>query len=166
MPGKSHGWKSLVAAAHVVACLENPRDGGAWWAAIYGVAHPPITPPTSQPQRSSSRPKPCRGQSSLVLGLLLDTSTAGSRSLPVTCVSLCHLSAFKDTRQVLVRGVWCFSEIWVGILTSCSSPETWSHFASHRRVVPASERTHHTCACLCVHGHLVSACTVSLKNWN
>ena len=20
-------------------CLENPRDGGAWWAAIYGVAH-------------------------------------------------------------------------------------------------------------------------------
>ena len=20
------------------ACLENPRDGGAWWAAIYGVA--------------------------------------------------------------------------------------------------------------------------------
>ena len=21
------------------SCLENPRDGGAWWAAIYGVAH-------------------------------------------------------------------------------------------------------------------------------
>ena len=20
------------------ACLENPRDGGAWWAAVYGVA--------------------------------------------------------------------------------------------------------------------------------
>ena len=20
-------------------CLENPRDGGAWWAAIYGVSH-------------------------------------------------------------------------------------------------------------------------------
>ena len=20
------------------SCLENPRDGGAWWAAIYGVA--------------------------------------------------------------------------------------------------------------------------------
>ena len=20
------------------SCLENPRDGGAWWAAVYGVA--------------------------------------------------------------------------------------------------------------------------------
>ena len=66
LPGKSHGWKSLEAAVHGVAmldttgqlhfhfslscigegngnplqcsCLENPRDGGAWWAAIYGVA--------------------------------------------------------------------------------------------------------------------------------
>ena len=21
------------------SCLENPRDGGAWWAAVYGVSH-------------------------------------------------------------------------------------------------------------------------------
>ena len=21
------------------SCLENPMDGGAWWAAVYGVAH-------------------------------------------------------------------------------------------------------------------------------
>ena len=21
------------------SCLENPRNGGAWWAAVYGVAH-------------------------------------------------------------------------------------------------------------------------------
>ena len=21
------------------SCLENPRDGGAWWAAVYGVGH-------------------------------------------------------------------------------------------------------------------------------
>ena len=25
-------------AAHSHSCLENPRDGGAWWAAVYGVA--------------------------------------------------------------------------------------------------------------------------------
>ena len=25
-------------AAHSSSCLENPRDGGAWWAAVYGVA--------------------------------------------------------------------------------------------------------------------------------
>ena len=25
-------------ATHSCSCLENPRDGGAWWAAVYGVA--------------------------------------------------------------------------------------------------------------------------------
>ena len=67
MPGKSHGWRSLVGCSpwglkesdmteqlhfHFslscigegngnplqCSCLENPRDGGAWWAAVYGVA--------------------------------------------------------------------------------------------------------------------------------
>ena len=66
LPGKSHGWRSLVGSSpwgreesdtterphfHFslscigegngtplqCSCLENPRDGGAWWAAIYGV---------------------------------------------------------------------------------------------------------------------------------
>ena len=67
LPGKSHGRRSLVGCSpwghwgsdtterfHVqfslscigegngnplqCSCLENPRDGGAWWAAVYGVA--------------------------------------------------------------------------------------------------------------------------------
>ena len=67
LPGKSHGWRSLVGCSpwgriesdttewlhfHFslscigeghgnplqCSCLENPREGGAWWAAIYGVA--------------------------------------------------------------------------------------------------------------------------------
>ena len=67
LPGKSHGWRSLVGFSpwgrkesdtterlyfhfslscigegngnpFQCSCLENPRDGGAWWAAIYGVA--------------------------------------------------------------------------------------------------------------------------------
>ena len=64
LPGKSHGRRSLQAAVHGVeldtteqlhfrfslsrtgegngnplqcSCLENPRDGGSWWAAVYGV---------------------------------------------------------------------------------------------------------------------------------
>ena len=66
LPGKSHGWRSLVGCSpwgleesdtterlhfHFslpcigegngnplqCSCLENPRDRGAWWAAIYGV---------------------------------------------------------------------------------------------------------------------------------
>ena len=67
LPGKSHGWRSLVGCSprgrwdsdtterlhfHLslscigegngnplqYSCLENPRDSGAWWAAVYGVA--------------------------------------------------------------------------------------------------------------------------------
>ena len=67
LPGKSHGWRSLVGCRPCgrwesdtterlhfhfslacigegngnplqCSCLENPRDRGAWWAAIYGVA--------------------------------------------------------------------------------------------------------------------------------
>ena len=67
LSGKSHGWRSLIGCSpwgcwesdptqqlhfHFsfswigegngnplqCSCLENPRDGGAWWAAIYGVA--------------------------------------------------------------------------------------------------------------------------------
>ena len=67
LPGESHGWRSLVGCSpwgrggsdmterlhfHFslscigegngdplqCSCLENPRDGGAWWAAISGVA--------------------------------------------------------------------------------------------------------------------------------
>ena len=67
LPGKSHGWRSLVGCnpwgryesdtterLHFhfslscigegngnplqCSCLESPRDGGAWWAAVYGVS--------------------------------------------------------------------------------------------------------------------------------
>ena len=71
LPGKSHGWWSLVGCSprghqeldttkqlpfHFslscigegdgnpvqCSCLENPRDGGAWWAAVYGVVQSQI----------------------------------------------------------------------------------------------------------------------------
>ena len=70
LPGKSHGWRSLVGCSpwghsesdrterlhfHFspsctgegngnplqYSCLENPRDRRAWWAAVYGVAQSP-----------------------------------------------------------------------------------------------------------------------------
>ena len=66
LPGKFHGWRTLVGCSPWLhkesdtterlhfhfslscieegngnplqcSCLENPRDGGAWWAAVYGV---------------------------------------------------------------------------------------------------------------------------------
>ena len=30
--------KKMATHSSVLSCLENPRDGGAWWAVIYGVA--------------------------------------------------------------------------------------------------------------------------------
>ena len=33
------------------SCLENPRDGGAWWAAVYGVAQSDTTEATQQQQQ-------------------------------------------------------------------------------------------------------------------
>ena len=77
LPGKSHGQRSLVGCSprgrkesdtteqlhfHFslscigegngnplqCSCLENPRDGGAWWAAIYGVAQSDTTEATQQ----------------------------------------------------------------------------------------------------------------------
>ena len=39
------------------SCLENPRDGGAWWAAVYGVAQSPTWLKwLSSSSSSSSRP--------------------------------------------------------------------------------------------------------------
>ena len=29
----------MATHSSVLAWRENPRDGGAWWAAVYGVAH-------------------------------------------------------------------------------------------------------------------------------
>ena len=42
-------------ATHSSSFLENPRDGGAWWAAVYGVA------------QSRTRLKRLRGSSSSML---------------------------------------------------------------------------------------------------
>ena len=46
-------------ATHSVSCLENPRDGGAWWAAIYEIAQSQtqLTGLSSSSSSSSSMPE-------------------------------------------------------------------------------------------------------------
>jgi len=90
LPGKSHGGRSLVGWSpwgryksdtterlhfHFslsrigegngnplqCSCLENPRDGGAWWAAVYGVAQSRTQLRLLSSSRSSSDPIKCRG---------------------------------------------------------------------------------------------------------
>ena len=82
LPGKSHGWRILVGCSpwgrkeldttewlhfHFslscfgegngnplqCSCVENPRDGGAWWAAVYGVAQSRIWLKQQQQQQHS-----------------------------------------------------------------------------------------------------------------
>ena len=85
LPGKSHGWRSLVGCSpwglkesdterlhfHFslscfgegsgnplqCSCLENPRDGGAWWAAVCGVAQS-----RTRLKRLSSRSSSCEAE--------------------------------------------------------------------------------------------------------
>ena len=101
MPGKSHGWRSLVGCSpwsrgesdmterlpfHFslscsgegngnplqCSCLENPRDRGAWWAAIYGVVQSwtrlkrlssssssPLQAPTEESSVTGTKKKRC-----------------------------------------------------------------------------------------------------------
>ena len=95
LPGKSHGWRSLVGCSlwgrkesdtteqlhfHFslsrigegngnllqCSCLENPRDGGAWWAAVYGVAQSR----TRLKQLSSSSSRWLAGQKTWLLKFL------------------------------------------------------------------------------------------------
>ena len=90
LPGNSHGQRSLVGCSswgrkqsetneqlhfHFLLscigegtgnplqcfCLENPRDGGAWWAAVYGVAQSR----TRLKRLSSSSSRSCRQTSRL-----------------------------------------------------------------------------------------------------
>ena len=104
LPGKSHGWRSLVGCNpwgrwesdtterlqfHFslscigegngnplqCSCLENPRDGGAWWAAISGVAQswPRLKRLSSSSSSSSSTPSSVLGFEASLLGSLLDS---------------------------------------------------------------------------------------------
>ena len=105
LPGKSHGRRSLVGCSpwgrkesdtterlhfHFslscigegngnplqCSCLENPRDGGAWWAAIFGVA------------QNWTRLKRLSSSSSRYCTLLfLDTSHTNNTSVVENCYS-------------------------------------------------------------------------------
>ena len=55
------------------SCLENPRDGGAWWAAVYGVTQsrtrlkPLSSSSSSSPGRRGYDGEDCSGRSALTV---------------------------------------------------------------------------------------------------
>ena len=77
-------------------CLENPRDGGAWWAAVYGVAE------------SRKRLKRLSSSSSSVENYL--------------CFSLIFFLMFQKTGYLLLchfTGVRLFATLWA---VACQAP--------------------------------------------
>ena len=98
------------------SCLENPRDRGAWWAAVYGVA------------QSQTRLKRLRSSSSLshYLGWLPCRYCCSNFSLMVSSLSPLHgdnrvvyiteISPSAESSSVIGTKVWCLK----------CSPLSWS----------------------------------------
>ena len=120
LPGKSHGQRSLVGCSpwgpeesdltewlpfyfslscigegngnpRQCSCLENPRDGGAWWAAVYGV-----TQSRTQLKWLSSSSRPVLLGSPAILPHSLFSS------------SVLHVNLFQPTLYCSHTG-WCLS---------------------------------------------------------
>ena len=90
------------------SCLENPRDGGAWWAAVYGVA------------QSRTRLK------------RLSSSSSSSEAWEWSCHILVVLALFSflmHTNQVLhvqrtrAEGTFCYSIVKTSIKYTENTPE-------------------------------------------
>ena len=134
LPGKSHGWRSLVGCSpwgreesdtterlHFrfslscigegngnplqCSCLENPMDGGTWWAAVYAVAQ--------------SRTRLKRLSSSSMQWNSCLTSCFGYWSVTISClhVRCVQLSAtpWTVTHQALLPMGFSRQEYWSGL---------------------------------------------------
>ena len=122
LPGKSHGQRSLVGCSpwgrkelerteqlhfHFslscigegngnplqCSCLENPRDGGAWWAAVYGVAQ----------SRTRLKWLSSSSSSSLLALFFLKNFIFNWRVIALQCcVGVCHTSTWISHRYTYV----------------------------------------------------------------
>ena len=125
LPGKSHGRRSLVGCSpwgHLesdmtewlhfhfslscigegngnplqCSCLENPRDGGAWWAAVYGV------------EQSRTRLKRLSSSSSSLLEFKVD-------------FSMFHWVLFVDTHLKSWNHQWLAVQLYITIVATNES---------------------------------------------
>jgi len=111
------------------SCLENPRDGGAWWAAIYGVAQT-----RTQLKRLSSSSRAFYELSCRVTNNKITSTSHLDSKLLVWCKSNCSFCLFKFTVwycfccfvQLLSR-VWLFAIPWTAArLAPLSFTFSWS----------------------------------------
>ena len=136
LPGKSHGQRSLVGCSpwgreesdmterlhfHFLlscigeengiplqySCLENPRDGGAWWAAVYGVTQSQ----TWLKWLSSSSIHSC---STVYLSFVKCIKNCNQNCVIITCIKLPSLWVISSmgtrTMCILVYGVLMYCQ--------------------------------------------------------
>ena len=89
-------------ATHSCSCLENPRDGGAWWAAVYGVT------------RSRTRLKRLRSSSS---------SSSSSVFVDIRSLSLAAVSGEYSSLLCTGFSSWWLLQLW--------STEVWASVVVH-----------------------------------
>ena len=146
MPRKSHGWRSLVGCSpwgryksgaaerlhfHFslshngegngsplqCSCLENPRDGRAWWAAVYGVAQSR----TRLKRLSSSSSSSLQNYEKINLSSLGHSVHGiplhGHISLTISPVER-HLSCFLFSVVENISYLIYNMKVWVGLVSS------------------------------------------------
>ena len=158
LPGESHGWRSLVGCSpwgrkeldmtewlpfHFslscigegngnplqCSCLENPRDGGAWWAAVCGVA------------QSRTWLKWLSSSSSSTTSLLRYSLVVMNRFLTAVA-SCCRAQALEHlgfsscgVHARLLRGMWNLP--WLGMEpASCFDRRILNHWITREVLCP------------------------------
>ena len=175
LPGKPHGWRSLVGYSpwgreesdmterlhfHFslscigegngnplqCSCLENPRDGGAWWPAVYGVAQSQTRLKSLSSSSSSSkgllsvksRDSLCGYQSDGCLTKVTSVKAANSSGFSMTMTSSLTLWAESDLPPgCLTLNLWLFphysSSSWIiGRKNERINPSVHLHYVSER----------------------------------
>ena len=89
------------------SCLENPRDGGAWWAAIYGVAQ--SRTPLKRLSSSSSSSHSCR------VFLKVNSIIVGKKRR-------------KNTQMIIffLSSIVLHINIFLSQITKCECPLIWA----------------------------------------
>ena len=86
-------WRSLFYSYSVCSCLENPRDGGAFWAAVYGVA------------QSQTRLKRLSSSSSRALGSIITNKASGGDRIPIKLFQILKDNAVKVLHSICQQ-IW------------------------------------------------------------